>query len=141
LQRGNDHRLAQVHAQRRNLHHQHVLVLVHDEAAEEIAFGVHHTERRGARQVFLPHGQRGADTLLEKVLLHLHAIRRQHADVDLGLGVVKADAEEALAMVLHLHDLAVGGGLGQAQSGAVIDPRMACNDAVGFPGTKDDGGQ
>ena len=35
----------------------------------------------------------------------------EDADVDLGLGIVEAHAQEALAMVLDLHQFAVGGGL------------------------------
>jgi hypothetical protein len=51
------------------LHDDHVFVFVHDEAAEKIALGVDHPEARRVRQVFLPHGQCGADAFLEKGLV------------------------------------------------------------------------
>jgi hypothetical protein len=60
--------------------------------------------------------------------------------VNLGFGIVEADAEKALAMVFDLHELAVGGGLREAESRAVVEPRMPGDDAVGFAGTDDDGG-
>ena len=41
-------------------------------------------------------------------LVDLDALRGEHAHVDAGLGVVKADAQEALPVVLDLDDIAVG---------------------------------
>ena len=41
LQRRNDHRLALIHRERRRLEHQHVLVLVHDQTAEQIPLRIH----------------------------------------------------------------------------------------------------
>ena len=37
-------------------------------------------------------------------------------------------------MILHLDQLAIGGWLGEPENRAVIDPRMAGDDAVGFAG-------
>jgi len=37
-------------------------------------------------------------------------VRREHADMDLGFRVEKAHAEHPLAMVLDLHEFAIGGG-------------------------------
>ena len=59
-------------------------------------------------QMFLPDGERGADAFLEKFLVHLHAFRRQDADVDFGSGIEEADAEQPLAMVFDLDQFAVG---------------------------------
>src|ERR1019366_9445016 len=73
MTRGDDHRLALIHAQRGNLHDQHVFVFVHDQAAQKIALGIHHAERRRLRQMLFPDGQRGADALLEKLFVRLHA--------------------------------------------------------------------
>ena len=44
----------------------------------------------------------------------------------------KADAEQPLAVVFDLHELAVGGGRGEAENFAVVNPRMAGDDAVGL---------
>ena len=88
-------------------------------------------ERR-VRQMFLPDGQRGADAFLEKFLIHVHAFRREDADVDFGFGIEEADAEQPRAMVFDLHQFAVGDGRGDAQNFAGINPRMTRDDAVGF---------
>ena len=60
--------------------------------------------------MFLPDGQRGPDAFFKKLLIHLDSLRRQDADVDFGFGIEKTDAEESLAVVLHLDEFAVGGG-------------------------------
>ena len=103
-------RLALVHAERGNLHDQHVLVFVHDEAAQEIALGVDDAEGGGLGQMPFADGERGADAFLKKCFVDLDAFRREHADVDLGFGIVKADAEQPLAMVFDLHERAVAAG-------------------------------
>ena len=113
-------------------HNQHVLVFVHDQAAEEITFRIDDAKGSRLSQVFAPHRQRRGDPALEKRLVHLDAVRREDANVDFRLRGVEADAQEALAMVLDLHQLAVGGGLGEPENRAVINPRMPGQDAVGF---------
>src|SRR5439155_371385 len=75
--------------------------------AEKIALGVDHAERRGVRQMLSSDRERRADALLEKVLVHFDPLRREDADVDLRARVVKAHAEQPLAMVLDLHQFAV----------------------------------
>ena len=125
-------RFALVHAERGNLHDEHVLVFVHDEAAEEIALGIDHAEGGGVGHVLLPDGERVANAFLEKGFVDLDAFRREDADVDFRFGIEKADAEQALAMVFDLDEFAVAGVRGQAENGAVINPRMAGDDAVGF---------
>ena len=65
---------ALVHAQGRSLHHQHILVLIHNEAAQEVAFGVNHAEGGRARQVLLPHREGRADAFLEKRLVGLDSV-------------------------------------------------------------------
>ncbi len=134
LQRGDDLLLALLHAERGNLEREHVLVFVHDQAAEEIALGIHNPERCGVGQVFLTHDQGGADAFLEKVLVHFHPFGRKHADVDAGFGIVVAHAQQTLAMVFDLDHFAVAGLGGHAQDGAVIHPRMSRYDAVGLAG-------
>ena len=42
-------------------------------------------------------------------------------------------------MVFDLDNLAVGGGLGEAQAGAVINPRMTGNNAVSLTRLEQDG--
>ena len=56
-----------------------------------------------------------AVALLEESLVQCHPVRRENADVDFGFGIVEADAEQTLAMVLHLDQRAVFSRLGQAQ--------------------------
>ena len=134
MQRGDHHRLALVHSDGGGLQHQHVLVFVHDESAKKIALGIDDAEGGCRRQVPASHGERHADAFLKKRLVHRYPARRQHPDVDFGFGVVEADAEKTLAMVLDLHQFTVAGGPGQAQDRAVINPWMAGHDAVGFAG-------
>lgn len=138
LQRGDDLRLAHVHAEGGSLEHQHVLILVHDQAAEEIALRIHHAEGRGLGHVLLADGQRGPDAPLEEGEVHLLALMGDEAHVDLGLGIVKADAEEPLAMILHLHDVAGFGGLGEAQDGRGVNPRMPGQNAIRLTGPEQD---
>ena len=52
--------------------------------------------------------------------------------IDFGLRIEEAHAEEPLAVVLDLDEFAVGERRGDAQDFAVINPRMARDDAVGF---------
>ena len=137
LQRRQDHRLALVHAERRSLHHQHVLELVHDQPAQKIALRVDDAEGSGAGQVTLPHRQRRADALHKELLVHLHALRREPADVDAGLGVEEADSQKPLAMVFDLDHFAVGDSSGHAEDGSAVNPRVAAENAVGLAGTKE----
>ncbi len=60
----------------------------------------------------------------------------EHADIDLRPGIVEAGAQKALAMVFDLHQLAIGRGLREPEDRAVINPRMAGQNAVGFAGSK-----
>jgi hypothetical protein len=105
LQRGDDLGLAFVHAQRGGLQHEDVLILVHDEAAEEIAFGVDHAERRGLGQVTFANGQSLADATFKESEVDVIPVVREETDVDLGFGIVKADAQKTLTVVLNLHDV------------------------------------
>ena len=141
LQRGEDHRLALVHAERGGLDDEDVFVFVHDEAAEEIALGVDDPEGGSVGQMSLPDRERRADAPFEECLVHLDPVRREDADVDPGPGIVEAGAEKALAMVFNLDELAVGGGLGEAQDGAVVNPGVPRHDAVGFARFEEDGWQ
>ncbi len=80
------------------------------------------------------HGERLADALLEERLIHAHALRSQEPHVDIGFRIVKAHSEQPLPVVLHLHDTAIGGGRREPEDGAVINPGMAGDHAVGFAG-------
>ncbi len=131
-------RLAQVHAQRGNLDHEHVFVFVHDQAAQEIAFGVDHAERGGARHVFLPDGQRRAEALLEECRVGDDPIRREQADVDLGAGIVKARAQQTLAVILDLDEVAIADRLREAEHFVAVNPGMTGDNAVGFAGFEQD---
>ena len=132
LESGDHHRFTLVHAQRRRLQHQHILVFVHDQSAEKIALGIDHSEGSGFRQMLFPHLQRGANALLEERFIHGHPLRREHADVDFRFRIVETDAKQTLAMVFELDKLAVSGRLREPQDGALINPRMPCHHAVGF---------
>ena len=129
--------LALVHAEGGNLDDEHVGVFVHDQAAEKIAFGVDHAKGGGLGKMFLADGQRRADAPDKKVAVDLHPLRGKDADLDFGFGIVEADAEETLAMVLDLHQRAIGGGRGQAQNGGGVNPGMPGQDAVGIPRADD----
>lgn len=123
------------------MQHQHVLVLVHDQAAQEIALGIYHAEGGCAGHVLRAHGQGFANALLEKVLIDFHTLGCEHAHPDARLGIPVADAEQALAVVLHLHNAAVGRFAGHAEHAAFVEPRMSGEEAVGFTWLYQDGGQ
>jgi hypothetical protein len=80
----------------------------------------------------LPHGERRADAFREEGFVHRHAFRRQDTDVDFGLGIEDAGAQQALAMIFDLHHVAVSGGRGESENFAVVNPRMAGHYAVSF---------
>src|SRR5262249_43411360 len=96
LQRRYDQTFALVHPERRDLHHQHVFVLVHDEAAQEVALGVGHSKGGGVRQKPPADRQRRAETLAEEALAYLHPLGRKQANDDPRFGIVKADSQKAL---------------------------------------------
>jgi len=91
--------------------------------------------------MFFPNGERGLDSFHEKVAIDFDALRREDAHLDFGFGIVKADAKKTLAMIFDLHHFAIGGGRGQAQNGAGVNPGMAGEDAVGFSGANKDSWQ
>jgi hypothetical protein len=82
----------------------------------------------------LANGKRCGDAFVEKMLIYLDAIRRQNADVDLGFGIVEADAKQALTMIFHLHEFAITRLRGQSENRAVVDPRVTGNHAIGIAG-------
>src|SRR6187200_3351720 len=86
--------------------------------------------------MFLAQGQRGTDAFLEKGLVDFDAVRVDQTHVDLRFGIVKADPEEALAMIFDLDDIAVSRRLGETLDVAVINPGMSGEDAVGFTRAK-----
>jgi hypothetical protein len=138
FQGGDDVGLAQIHAERGDLDDEDVLVFIDDEAAEEIALGIDDAEGGGAGQVAFADGEGGTDAFLKKFFVGADAVEREEADADLGFGIVKAGAEQALAVVLDLYEVAIGGGLGEAEDLVGVDPRMAGNDAVGFAWPEED---
>src|SRR5438034_11273039 len=91
--------------------------------------------------MFLAQSQRSTDAFLEKGLVDFDAVRVDQTHVDLRLGIVKADPEEALAMILDLDNVAIGGWLGKTLNVAVINPRMSGEDAVSFTRAQQDGRQ
>ncbi len=140
LQNRRNHGLALVHAERGGLQDENVFVFVDDEAAEEIALGVDDAKGSGAGQMLLPDGERGANAFFKKCLVNRDALGGEQTDGNFGFGIVKARAEETLAVVLDLHDRAVVGGMSQTEDRAGVNPRMAGDDAVSFAGTEQDGG-
>ena len=76
-------RLALVHAERGNLHDQHVLVFVHDQAAQEIALGVHNAKRRWLpANAFCRTASAARMRSSKNYFIHFNAFRREQADVD-----------------------------------------------------------
>ncbi len=112
---GDDLVLSLLHAEGRNLHHKNVLVFVHDQAAKEIALGIDDAKRGRVGQVALPHCQGTLDALLEERLVHLDTIGRKQADVNPRFGVEEAHAQQPLAVILDLDELAVCGRCGNAK--------------------------
>ncbi len=82
--------------------------------------------------------QRGADAFLEKGFIRHDAVGGEEADVDLGLGIEQAHAEQALAVVFDLDQIAIGDGMGKAEDFVVVNPRVAGDDAIGFTGPEQD---
>src|SRR4051812_5344830 len=76
--------------------------------------------------------ERGANARFEKTLIHFHALRSNHAHVDLRFRIPETNPEQALAMIFYLDDVAVIRRGGSAQDSALINPRMSREDAVGF---------
>ncbi len=130
-----DKRFALVHRQRRNLHDEDVGIFVDDEAAQKIALGVDDAKGVSFGQMPFSDVEGGADATDKKGEVDLDLFRRNHADADLGLGIVKADAKESLAMVFDLDEHAVFRRSGEADDGTGIDPRMTGNNAIGFAWT------
>ena len=61
--------------------------------------------------MFFAYGQCLANTLFKEGFVHRHPFRRQHPYVNFGFGIVKADAEQTLAMIFDLDEITVAGGL------------------------------
>ena len=80
--------------------------------------------------------ERRANALLEECSIDLDPLGLKQSNVDLRLGIVKADSQKALAVVFDLDDVAVGCRLGKAQNGTLIDPGMTGNDAVRLAGSQ-----
>jgi hypothetical protein len=80
----------------------------------------------------LPDGQGCTNPFLEESLVWLDPVRGEDADIDLRPRVMESRAQKPLAMVFDLHELAIGGGLREPEHGAMIDPRMAGQDTIGF---------
>ena len=60
--------------------------------------------------------------------------------MDLGLGIVKADAEQPLAMVLDLHQRA-SSAVRQAQGRTGVNPGMAGDNAISLAGAQQNSGK
>jgi hypothetical protein len=116
------------------LDNEDVFVLINDEAAEEIAFGIDDTERCRVWEMLLPYCERSANALFEEGLIYFDAFGAKDADIDSGFGIVEADAQKTLAMVFDLNQFAVGSRLSEAKNRAVVNPGMAGDYAVGFTG-------
>src|SRR5579859_6991722 len=82
-QGGDDQRAALVHAQGRNLHHQNIFVLINNQAAEEIAFGVDHSIGGRVQEVFFSESQRLTNSLLEEWFVDLDPLGSQEAHMNL----------------------------------------------------------
>jgi hypothetical protein len=129
-------RFSLVHAEGGKLDDEDVFVFVNDEAAEEVALGVDEAKAGGLGQVFLAEGVGRADAFAKEFRADLDSFAREEADANFGFGVPKADADEALAVVLHLHQRAVVDVSSGAEEGAVVDPRVAGERAVSLARTE-----
>lgn len=87
----------------------------------------------------LSDGKRRAKTLLEEGLVYFDSIRGEQADADSRFGIEEAHAKQALTVIFHLHQRTVGDWGGEAEDRAVVEPRMASEEAVGFAGPNKDG--
>jgi len=91
--------------------------------------------------MLLTEGKSVLDSRLKKGLTDLDTLRGEHSNVDFRFGIVEANTQEALTMVLDLDESAVSGRLGQPENGAVVDPRMARQDAIRFARFQEDSWQ
>jgi len=98
---------APVHAECGELDDEDVFVSVNDEAAEEVALGVDEAKAGGLGKVFLAEGVGLANAFAKEFGADLDSFAGEKADANFGFGVPKADANEALAVVLHLHQRTV----------------------------------
>ena len=74
----------------------------------------------------------GADSFFEEFLIRLDPVGRKDPNVDLRLGIVESHSQQALPVILDLHDVAVVCRLRQAQDGAVVNPGMSGKHAISF---------
>ena len=63
-------------------------------------------------------------------LVDLNPLRIDQADLNFRFRVEEADAEESLAMIFYLHDVAVGRRRGQSEDGALVNPGVSGDHAV-----------
>src|SRR5262249_30691462 len=82
LQGINDARFTLIHSQRRNLNDQQILILIHYQTAECIAFSVYDAKGGSLWQMALPDLNCGPETLFKKFLAHLHPFRGENSDVN-----------------------------------------------------------
>ena len=52
--------------------------------------------------------------------------------MDFGFGIIETNPEESLSVVFHLNYVPVFRRLGQTQQRAVVNPRVACYNAITF---------
>jgi hypothetical protein len=102
-----DLRFALIHAEGGELDDENVFVFVDDEAAQEVALGVDEAKAGGLGKVFLAEGVGLANAFAKEFGADLDSFAGEKADANFGFGVPKADANEALAVVLHLHQRTV----------------------------------
>ena len=120
-----DQGLALIHAQRGGLKHEDIFVLVNDESAEEIAFGVHDAEGRGTRHGMTAHFQGVFDPFFEELGVEGQLFPPgEESDPDLRLGVEKPASNEVVSGVQDLHTFPIGDGFTKRGYFTIIDPRM-----------------
>lgn len=117
--------LALIHAQRGGLKYEDIFILVNDQSAEEIAFGVHDPEGGGTRHGMAAHFQGGFDPVFEKLGVEGQLFPSgEESDPDLRLGVEKPASNEVVSGVQDLHTFPIGDGFTKRGYFTIIDPRM-----------------
>jgi hypothetical protein len=86
--------------------------------------------------MFLPQLQRGPNAFFEKIPVYLCSLRSHHPDIDFGFRVIKPNPKEALAMVLHLHNVTILRRRREPQHRPAVNPRMSCQNTIRFSRTQ-----
>ena len=127
-----DHVLDALDAQRQALQHQHVRILIHHQARQEVGFGV--DQAAAVRVAELPAVVPSVpDAAGEELAVADFVVAGEDAQGNLALGIVEAPADELSAEVVHVHDVAVFECAVHLLNFRCVDPGMSAANA-GFAG-------